>query len=67
MAAAADLPILVFSFHSPSLIPGYTPYVGADEELDTFYDWWRQAFARLEQHGISSTSVREIIATVALA
>lgn len=66
LAAGADLPILVFSFHSPSLSPGYTPYVRGGVQLDDFYDWWRQAFARLAEHGVKPTTVREVIASVAL-
>lgn len=67
IAVAEDIPILVFSFHSPSLSPGFTPYVREADDLDDFYDWWRQAFARLERHGVQPTSVREIMASVALA
>ncbi len=58
------LPILVFSFHSPSLSPGNTPYVADEDALDTFYDWWRQVFGYLAQRGVQPTSVREIIAAV---
>lgn len=67
LAAGSDLPILVFSFHSPSLSPGYTPYVRGEAQLDDFYDWWRLAFARLSEHGVEPTTVREVIASVALA
>lgn len=61
------LPLLVFSFHSPSLAPGYTPYVRTPEELDTFYDWWRQAFAHLQQRGVRPASLSEIMSAAALA
>ena len=44
-----DLPVLVFSFHSPSLAAGFTPYVRSEAELDAFYDWWRGVFAYLRQ------------------
>jgi hypothetical protein len=33
------LPMLVLSFHSPSLLPGSTPYVRNDDDLDALYDW----------------------------
>lgn len=56
------LPLLVFSFHSPSLRAGHTPYVRNEDELDLFYDWWRRVFAYLEQRGVRPTCVREIIA-----
>ena len=56
------LPILVFSFHSPSLCPGYTPYVRDDDDLTQFYDWWRTILTYLAQRGIRPTTVREITA-----
>ncbi|MDE8652120.1 polysaccharide deacetylase family protein [Novosphingobium album (ex Liu et al. 2023)] len=61
------LPVLVFSFHSPSLAPGHTPYVRSDEDLDAFYDWWRTLFGYLASRGVRPTCVREIMASVALA
>jgi hypothetical protein len=67
IAVAEDIPVLVFSFHSPSLSPGFTPYVREAGDLDDFYEWWRQAFARLEQHGVKPTTVKEIMESVALA
>jgi hypothetical protein len=66
LAVEAELPILVFSFHSPSLSPGYTPYVRRDAQLADFYEWWRQAFARLAERGVAPTTVRDLIASVAL-
>lgn len=61
------LPILVFSFHSPSLAPGYTPYVRSEADLDAFYDWWRAAFAALKAREVAPTGIRGIIDSVALA
>jgi hypothetical protein len=66
LAVAAELPVLVFSFHSPSLVPGYTPYVRSDEQIDDFYEWWRLAFDRLAAHGVAPTTVSEIIGSVEL-
>lgn len=66
-AVDQDLPLLVFSFHSPSLAPGYTPYVRTAEDLDAFYHWWREAFARLDRRGVKPTSVAGLMASVALA
>lgn len=56
------LPVLVFSFHSPSLRPGHTPYVRDEADLDRFYDWWRTVFDYLAQRGVRPACVREIIA-----
>ncbi|MGB7654513.1 MAG: WalW protein, partial [Novosphingobium sp.] len=61
------LPVLVFSFHSPSLAPGYTPYVRNEDDLDALYDWWRGAFGYLKQRGVRPTTVKQLIAAVALA
>ena len=55
------LPLLVFSFHSPSLRPGHTPYVRDEDDLDRFYAWWRASFETLARRGVRPTCVREII------
>ncbi|SFF82386.1 hypothetical protein SAMN05518801_10211 [Novosphingobium sp. CF614] len=67
IAIDEGLPVLVFSFHSPSLAPGHTPYVRSDEDLDAFYDWWRALFLQLERRGVKPTSVADIMASVKLA
>ncbi|MEZ5735905.1 MAG: polysaccharide deacetylase family protein [Novosphingobium sp.] len=61
------LPLLVFSFHSPSLAPGYTPYVRSADDLAAFYDWWREIFAYLEKRNVAPSSVKDIMASVTLA
>ena len=61
------LPVLVFSFHSPSLAPGYTPYVRNEDDLDALYDWWRAAFGYLARRGVRPTTVKELVGAVALA
>ena len=58
------LPVLVFSFHSPSLRPGHTPYVRTEEDLDALYDWWRRVLGYCELRGVAPTSVAEIMRTV---
>ena len=60
------LPILVFSFHSPSLRPGLTPYVRDADGLDQLYDWWRAVFAYLKQRDIRPASVHDIMAAAQL-
>ncbi len=55
------LPLLVFSFHSPSLHPGHTPYVRNEEDLDALYDWWRRIFAYLAQRGVRPANVQQIM------
>ena len=66
-AVRENLPVLVFSFHSPSLQPGHTPYVRSEKDLDAFYSWWRAAFALLAEHGVRPTTVAGIMAATELA
>lgn len=67
IAIDAELPVLVFSFHSPSLAPGYTPYVRSEDDLDAFYDWWREVFAYLAKRGVKPVTVKELVEAVELA
>ena len=67
IAIDEGLPVLVFSFHSPSLAPGHTPYVRSDEDLEALYDWWRTLFHHLDRRGVRPTSVTDIMASVELA
>jgi hypothetical protein len=55
------LPLLVFSFHSPSLRPGHTPYVRDQDALDELYDWWRRIFAYLQLRGVAPASAADVI------
>ncbi|GGC36119.1 hypothetical protein GCM10011371_24380 [Novosphingobium marinum] len=61
------LPLLVLSFHSPSIAPGHTPYVRNEQDLDAFYDWWRTILGYLAQRGVAPASVRDIMDAVVLA
>lgn len=67
IALDESLPVLVFSFHSPSLAPGFTPYVRTEADLDAFYDWWRGVFAYLQRRKVAPTSVRGLMQAVTLA
>jgi hypothetical protein len=58
-----DLRLLVFSFHSPSLSPGHTPYVQTQQELDGFYDWWREVIAHLETRNVKPIEIDELISS----
>lgn len=64
MALDEGLPLLVLSFHSPSLQPGHTPYVRDEGDLDALYDWLRRIFAYLELRGIAPTTVAGIMQSV---
>jgi len=67
IALDEGLPVLVFSFHSPSLAPGFTPYVRSEADLDDFYDWWRGVFAYLQRRQVAPTSVSGLMESVTLA
>lgn len=58
------LPILNFSFHSPSLQAGYTPYVRKSEDVTAFYDWWHQVLSYLGSRGVKPTSIGAIDAAI---
>jgi len=58
------LPVLVLSFHSPSLEAGHSPYVRNNDDLESLYDWWRRVFAYLEQRSVAPTTVAEILDAV---
>ncbi|KLE35261.1 polysaccharide deacetylase family protein [Aurantiacibacter luteus] len=64
MALDEGLPLLMFSFHSPSLRPGDTPYVRTEEDLDTLYDWWRRVFTYLDQRGVKRSSVKDVMLSI---
>ncbi|MBN8845205.1 MAG: polysaccharide deacetylase family protein [Sphingomonadales bacterium] len=59
------LPILNFSFHSPSLQPGNTPYVRSDSDLDRFYRWWDAVLDHLARRGVVPTDTAGILALAA--
>lgn len=67
IAIDEGLPVLVFSFHSPSLAPGFTPYIRSEADLDAFYDWWRAVFAYLQRRQVAPTSVAGLMQSVTLA
>ena len=54
------LKLLVFSFHSPSLSPGHTPYVKTEEDLNRFYDWWRDIIEHLKVRNVKPISMSEL-------
>ena len=67
IAIADALPVLVLSFHSPSLCPGFTPYVRDEADLDMLYAWWRAVVEHLRARGVQPTSVAGIMASTVLA
>lgn len=62
IAVEAGLPVLNFSFHSPSLQPGNTPYVRSAADLDLFYRWWDVVLDHLARRGVEATTAAGILA-----
>lgn len=60
------LKLLVFSFHSPSLSAGHTPYVQTDADLDRFYDWWREIIDHLLEREVTPISIDQLITAAGL-
>ena len=53
--------LLNFSFHSPSVMPGKTPYVRDAADLMAFYAWWEQVFALLDRLGVRAAGQGDLI------
>lgn len=51
-AIVQQLPLMIFSFHSPSVVPGNTSYVRNAEQAEAFHDWWHQIFAYLQDKSV---------------
>ena len=62
IAIEQRLPVLNFSFHSPSLQPGNTPYVRSEADLDLFYRWWDIVLDHLARRGVQPTTAAQILA-----
>lgn len=59
--------LLSFSFHSPSLEPGHTPYVRDARDLDRFWIWWERMFAELDTLGVETATLEEVVAAANVA
>lgn len=57
--------LLMFSFHSPTLEAGHTPYVRNQADLAAFYHWWDVMLAHLAARGVKPAHLDEIVAAVA--
>lgn len=61
IALDEEVPVLVLSLHSPTLAPGFTPYTHTDGDVETLYDWLRRVYLYLENRGVRSASVADVI------
>ena len=56
--------VLNFSFHSPTLEPGNTPYVRDDSDLAEFYRWWDAVLQHLARRNVQAASLDQLLAAV---
>lgn len=62
IVAGEGLGLLHFSFHSPSLVAGHTPYVRDASDLAVFWAWWDAVLALLDRLGIRAASLDDLLA-----
>ena len=65
IAVGEGLRLLSFSFHSPSLACGNTPYVRDAADLAAFWRWWEVMTAHLARLGVTATTLGEVLAAAA--
>lgn len=56
--------VLNFSFHSPTLEPGHTPYVRDEADRTAFYRWWDGVLDHLSRKSILPASLNDLIQAV---
>lgn len=66
VAARSGMRLLSLSFHSPSLIPGHTPYVRDAADLARFDRWWDGVLDALAAHGYRAAGVDDLLAAARL-
>ena len=56
--------ILNFSFHSPTLEPGHTPYVRDARDQAAFFNWWDKVLNHLAKRDVRAASLDQLLAAV---
>ncbi len=56
--------VLNFSFHSPTLEPGHTPYVRTEADRTAFYAWWDIVLNHLAKRGVVAASLGQLLAAI---
>ncbi|WP_051083429.1 hypothetical protein [Sphingomonas sp. Mn802worker] len=56
--------LLQLTFHSPSLVPGHTPYVRDEHALARFHAWWDEVLPALARLGYRPAALDQIIAAI---
>lgn len=60
-AVSDGVRLLNFSFHSPTIVPGMTPYVRDQQDLGRFHAWWDAVLDRLAARGVMPVGAAELI------
>lgn len=58
----AGVALFSLSFHSPSIVPGHTPYVRDEADLRAFWSWWDGVLDCFARAGVTPMSSLELIA-----
>jgi hypothetical protein len=61
VAIGEGVRVLNLAFHSPSLVPGHTPYVRDATDLAAFYHWWDVVLHELDRRGVRPASLDDLI------
>jgi hypothetical protein len=61
VAVGEGVRVLNFSFHSPSLAPGHTPYVRDAADLAAFHRWWDRIITDLARRDVRAASLDALI------
>jgi hypothetical protein len=62
VAVGEGVRVLNFAFHSPSLVPGHTPYTRDAGDLAAFWRWWDAMSLLLTRLGVRAIGLDELIA-----
>lgn len=62
VALGEGLRLLNFAFHSPSVVPGHTPYVRDEADLKAFHGWWDTILDLLATRGVEPVSQAQLLA-----
>lgn len=56
-----DHQLFSLSFHTPTVVPGHTPYVRNASDLKKFWAWWDGVFDLFARHGVLPIQSGEIV------
>jgi hypothetical protein len=56
--------VLNFSFHSPTLEPGHTPYVRNEADRTAFYRWWDTVLGHLARRNVLPATLDQLLGAV---